>query len=514
MAKLYSFYSGIFADNALEFSKRSSYVREIMLERIYPRRILVPLRQGLGAEAIPVVKEGDHVLIGSCIAVVPSGVIGAPVHSGISGTVKSIRKITLPNGIVTAAVEIISDNKRTFHESIKPRQNLDINAKTVMGIIKNSGIIGMGGEGIPVIAKISRAKKYQVKELLVNCLQSEPYATSDLYKINEASDYVVQGALAVAGSIGVKKIRFLISKNRKAEQEILNAAIERCKKTFNIDMEYEVALFKERYPQGYYRLIARALYAVELKENEILENTVHAVLFNCSTMAACWDTIKDGLPMFQRVITVAGDNGVLHNVLAPIGTPISEIVKSEFGAYDSTNRILWGNALTGIPVNDYEHTPVIKTTSALTIIRKLDYATAPCLHCGLCSDACAMDISVDVAYKLIERNLTEAALNENVLSCISCGLCSYVCPSGLDLASTISDFTSEYKIKMNKTGAMFSATTNSSEDTSVKHFSDEWNTLMKDIDSCTLLEDFNEKKEEDSEDEDYIVLPFEGGKKI
>lgn len=510
MTKIYSFYSGIFADNALEFSKRSSYVREIMLERVYPRRIIVPLRQGLGAEAIPVVKPGDHVLIGSCIAVIPSGVIGAPVHSGISGTVKSIQKITLPNGISTSAIEITSDNKRTFHDSIVPRQNLDINAKTVMGIIKNSGIIGMGGEGIPVIAKMSRAKKYEVKELLVNCLQSEPFATSDLHRINESSDYVVQGALAVAGAIGVKKIRFLISKNRKAEREILESAIERAKKNFQLDIEYEICLFKERYPQGYYRLIARALYSVELKAGEILENTVGAVLFNCSTMASCWDAIKDGFPMFQRVITVAGDNGVLHNVLAPIGTPISEIVRAEFGAYDSTNRILWGNALTGIPVKDLDNTPIIKTTSALTFIRKLDFQSAPCLHCGLCSDACAMDISVDVAYKLIERNLKDAALNENVLSCINCGLCSYVCPSGIELASTISNFTTEYKLKHTSNTSREILKT---EDTLSK-FSDEWNTLLNEADSGTLLEDYAEKIEKDDSEEDYIVLPFEGGKKI
>lgn len=510
MTKIYSFYSGIFADNALEFSKRSSYVREIMLERVYPRRIIVPLRQGLGAEAIPIVKPGDHVLIGSCIAIAPSGVIGSSVHSGISGTVKAIYKITLPNGILTNAVEITSDNKRTFHESIVPRQNLEINSKTVMGIIKNSGIIGMGGEGIPVIAKMTRAQKYKVTELLVNCLQSEPFATSDLHRINDSSDYVVQGALAVAGSIGVKKIRFLISKNRKAEREILESAIERAKKAFDLNIEYEICLFKERYPQGYYRLVARALYSVELKEGEILENTVGAVLFNCSTMAACWDAIKDGFPMFQRVITVAGDNGVLHNVLAPIGTPISEIVRAEFGAYDSTNRILWGNALTGIPVKDLENTPIIKTTSALTFIRKLDVQSAPCLRCGLCSDACAMDISVDVAYKLIERNLKDAALNENVLSCISCGLCSYVCPSGIELASTISDFTNEYKLQMiaKPRRDILQSAENSSK------FSDEWNTLLDDVDSCTLLEDYAEKKEEKEGDDDYIVLPFEGGKRI
>lgn len=501
MTKLYSFYSGIFADNALDFSKRSSYIREIMLERVYPQRIIVPMKQGLGAEAVPTVNVGEHVYIGQCIGIVPDGVIGAPVHSGISGSVKDIRKIVLPNGITTKVIEIVSDNKRTFHESIVPRHNLSINAKTVMGIIKSSGIIGMGGEGIPVIAKISRARKYNVKELLVNCLQSEPFATSDLYRINESPDYVVSGATAVAGAIGTEKIRFLLSDNRKAEKEVLEAAIERAKKEFKLSVDYEICLFKERYPQGYYRLVARALYQADLKENDILENTVGAVMFNCSTMASCWDTIKDGIPMFQRIVTIAGDNGVSHNVLAPIGTPISEIVKSEFGAYDSTNRILWGNALTGIRVKEFDNTPITKTTSALTIIRKVDFPTAPCLHCGLCNDACAMDISVDVAYKLIEKNMGELAINENVLSCISCGLCSYVCPSGINLASSISEFIADYKKQNNDRFATPDC------DVGLNNINGEWG-------SFSLLEDYVEKTVEDVEDDDSIILPFEGGKRI
>lgn len=505
MSKLYSFYSGIFADNALDFSKRSSYIREIMLERVYPQRIIVPLQQGLGIEAVPTVQIGDHVLIGQCIAVVPRGVIGAPVHSGISGTVKSIHKCTLPNGVVTSVIEIVSDNKRTMHESIVPRSNLNINASTVMGIIKNSGIIGMGGEGIPVIAKISRARKYQVQELLVNCLQSEPYATSDLYRINEASDYVVCGALAVAGAIGVKRIRFLISKNRKPEREALEAAIERAKKEYKLNIDYQIDLFRERYPQGYYRLVARALYSVELKENQILENTVSAVLFNSSTMAACWDAIKDGLPMFQRIVTVASDSGVSHNVLTPIGTPISEIVKSEFGAYDSTNRILWGNALTGIPVKDFDNTPITKTTSGLTIIRKVDFPTSTCLHCGLCNDACAMDISVDVAYQLIERGLGELALNENVLCCISCGLCSYVCPAGINLASSISEFAQSQKHLQSTVPSGYSV---------VKPESAEWMSWAKELGSVSLMEDFVEKENAEENAEESIILPFEGGKRI
>lgn len=58
--------------------------------QMHPQAVTLPLSQGVGAPAQPVVKEGDRVERGSLIAVIPEGKLGASLHASISGTVASV----------------------------------------------------------------------------------------------------------------------------------------------------------------------------------------------------------------------------------------------------------------------------------------------------------------------------------------------------------------------------------------------------------------------------------------
>ncbi|HDF2365040.1 TPA: SLBB domain-containing protein [Morganella morganii] len=62
-----------------------------MTDEIYaPQQVIIPLRQHIGAPAVPVVSEGDNVTAGMLIAAVPEKALGAPVHASISGVVRHI----------------------------------------------------------------------------------------------------------------------------------------------------------------------------------------------------------------------------------------------------------------------------------------------------------------------------------------------------------------------------------------------------------------------------------------
>ena len=58
------------------------------------------LRQHIGASAIPCVEQGERVVRGQCVADVPSGALGAPVHASIDGIVSEIteQSITVIRG--------------------------------------------------------------------------------------------------------------------------------------------------------------------------------------------------------------------------------------------------------------------------------------------------------------------------------------------------------------------------------------------------------------------------------
>lgn len=55
-----------------------------------PKRVRLPLRQGVGKPAVPVVKAGDKVTEGQLIAEIPQSALGARVHASINGTVIAV----------------------------------------------------------------------------------------------------------------------------------------------------------------------------------------------------------------------------------------------------------------------------------------------------------------------------------------------------------------------------------------------------------------------------------------
>ncbi|MBP5261624.1 MAG: RnfABCDGE type electron transport complex subunit C [Clostridiales bacterium] len=496
--KRYTYYKGFFADNALDFSKRSSFIKEILLERINPTKIILPCKQHYGVSAVPVVKPGDSVKVGQCVAVPPKGKFSLAVHSGISGTVTEIKDIRLPNGIECPAIVIKNDMKMQRVSSMIHRDNMDLDASDVLGIISNAGICGMGGEGIPTAAKIDRARRHAVSTLLVNCLQSEPYATSDLMVMSEYPGHVVMGAAACARACGAKQVFFLVSEKRQMILEALANAIENAKKDFS-ELDFQIKLFKERFPQGYYRLVAQALYGIKLGPGETMEEKCSAVLFNCSTMCACWEALSDNIPLMNRIITITGDMSNGHNMIVPIGTPVSEVLALSGKADDTSGPVIWGNSLTGIRITDLDNTPIIKLTNAVTIIRKQEQPRTPCIHCGLCAQNCPVNLSPHIIYEMLKQGMPKKAEEEGARSCISCGICSYICPAGIRLTQKIASFASEGRVI---------------EENSLLH-NTRTDYSAEEIGDLSLLEGYvSGVSDEHKEDKDAIVLPFEGGKKV
>ncbi len=495
--KRYTYHKGFLSDNALDFSKRSSFIKEILLERVNPTKVIIPCKQHYGVSAVPVVKVGDEVKVGQCVAMPPKGKFSLAVHSGISGRVTEIRDIKLPNGIECPAIVIVNDMKMSRVPSIRHRESMNLDSKDVLGIISNAGICGLGGEGIPTAAKIDRARRACVDEVLVNALQSEPYSTSDLMIMSEYPGYVVMGAAAVARACGAKKVSILISEKRKMLAEGITTAITNAKHDFN-EISFEIKYFKERFPQGYYRLVAKALYGVNLTPEETLEDKCSAVLFNCSTLCACWEALSENVPLMNRVVSVTGDIASGHNIIVPIGTPVSEVLAAGKTS-DISGPVVWGNSLTGLAIEDPENTPIIKLTNAITVIRKQETPRTPCIHCGLCAQNCPMGLSPHIIYEMLKQGMPKKAEEEGARTCISCGICSYICPAGIRLTPRIAQFAAEGRI-IGENSLL--------HNTSFKY-------EIEGIGDLSLLEDYVTDKEGSANDDpDAIELPFDGGKTV
>jgi len=123
-----------------------------------PALLVVPLHQSIGGIPNPLVKAGDHVLKGQRIGD-PDKWISSAVHAPTSGTVLAVeeRVASHPSGLPTLSVVIEPDGRDEWIE----RAPLDYNAlepERVREILRDSGVVGLGGAVFPSHAKLAPAK--------------------------------------------------------------------------------------------------------------------------------------------------------------------------------------------------------------------------------------------------------------------------------------------------------------------------------------------------------------------
>ena len=82
-----------------------------------PKTVTIPMSMHVGKPAIPVVKAGDSVMVGTKIGEA-DGRISSPVYSSVSGTVSKICDYLLSDGKTGTAIVIESDGNMTKDENV------------------------------------------------------------------------------------------------------------------------------------------------------------------------------------------------------------------------------------------------------------------------------------------------------------------------------------------------------------------------------------------------------------
>ncbi|MBQ7654605.1 MAG: electron transport complex subunit RsxC, partial [Clostridia bacterium] len=116
-----------------------------------PEKVVIAMQQHIGAPCVPTVKVGDTVAVGQLIGD-SDKFVSAPIHASISGTVKSIKDLKLPNGVITKGIEIESDGEMRLCESIKKPDVHD--KESFIKAVRDSGLVGLGGAGFPTHVKL------------------------------------------------------------------------------------------------------------------------------------------------------------------------------------------------------------------------------------------------------------------------------------------------------------------------------------------------------------------------
>lgn len=392
-----------------------------------PPEVLLPMNMHPGGAAVPVVEVGDYVRVGQLIAR-EEGRNSSPVHASISGTVTAIEPYDN-----TLAIRIRGDGKMEVDPSVKPHDPKDLDE--FLQLVRDSGIVGLGGAAFPLWAKLDAVRKGPIKTVLVNGAECEPFITSDHRMMLENSDLIVEGVELLRKFLGSEEFIIGIEKNKPD-------AIEKLTKVFADDPAVTVKPLKSVYPQGAKQVLLYNATGKVVGEGQRLAS-LGVIIINVSSLAKMALFIRTGMPLVDKYVTVDGSAVKSpKNFIIPIGTLTSYVIEQAGGFSCEPGKVIFGGPMMGKCISSLDR-PVIKATNAIVALSEKDSrALEPttCIHCGRCANVCPIGLNPTIYAKAME-NEDEAerfALldKSKVQLCIECGCCSYVCPARRPLVDT------------------------------------------------------------------------------
>ncbi|MCW3982808.1 MAG: electron transport complex subunit RsxC [Candidatus Bathyarchaeota archaeon] len=397
-----------------------------------PKIAVVLTNQQSGATNLPLVKVGDTVAIGQKIADTKERV-SAPVHSPISGKVIKIENAF--NSCFEAPTEAIfieNDGKKTKDKTLTPIKESELattKVEDLLKIIREAGIIGMGGAGFPTSVKLAVPADKKIKQILVNGAEGEPYDTADERIMIERTANLVRGVRVIRKILGNPKV-IVVTKDSKVE------AVPKLQEAFSKEPDTEVIAKHLTYQQGDASMMQKAILGYETPAGK-RSYEMGTIVQNVATINAIANAVFEGEPLISRVTTLNGDVANPKNLMVKIGTPIREILSAN--NVTDCGSVVVGGVMMGTALQTLD-SPVTKRTSSIICFNKAHAKPkkpTACIHCGRCVDACPARLQPVAIYNAVIKGDFAKAEKLWAKDCIVCGTCSYVCPARLPLAANV-----------------------------------------------------------------------------
>ena len=394
-----------------------------------PARVVIPMSMHIGAPCQPCVAVGDMVTVGQRVGE-PVAFVSAPVHASVSGKVVAVEPRIHFSGVPVMSVVIENDFNNTICPDIHPpvEKPGEITPEQLVEIVKNAGIVGMGGATFPTHVKISSGLG-KVDTVIINASECEPYITSDHRFLLEYPEEVIGGATILARAFGVDRVHIGVEANKQNAAELLRLKIEEAKAPVVVDVLHT------RYPQGAEKQLCQSITGRQVPPGA-LPAAIGCAVFNTVTTAAIYRAVYTGMPVTHRVVTVSG-SGVNEpkNLECPIGTPICELLDACGGVKKNTFKILMGGPMMGHSQYDMD-APIGKGTNAILAFCEDEERTVEhpaCIRCGKCMSVCPMKLQPVFMYQYERAGMLQELEEAHVMDCMECGACTYISPGRLHL---------------------------------------------------------------------------------
>ena len=440
--KAKAFKGGVHPEGHKEITERLSIVNSEL-----PQRVVIPLQQHIGAPCEPLVEVGDEVKVGQKIGDTEA-FVSAPVHSSISGKVTAIEPYNHPVGTKVKAIIIEADGNDEWSQEVKPPEKSleEMESKEILNIIREAGIVGLGGATFPAHVKLSPPEDKPIDVVIINGSECEPYLTGDHRVMLEKPEEILFGLKAMIKALGAERGIIGIEDNKLDALEVMEKMVA---KEDNI----QVCPLHTKYPQGAEKMLIYATTGRVVPAEGALPLEVGVVNHNVGTAVAVARAIREGKPLVERVITVTG-SGVKEpkNLQVRLGTLASELLDYCGGLKESTVKLVIGGPMMGLAQPTSE-IPVIKGTSGILALTDEDVYLAessPCIRCAKCVTVCPMNLMPTSISQAAEHGDYKRAEKLYALDCFECGCCSFICPSKIPLVQWIRIGKNEIMKRKNK----------------------------------------------------------------
>lgn len=389
-----------------------------------PVKVILPVRQHIGAPSEPIVKKGDTVKKGQLIAA-GNAPVSSNVHATISGKVVDISDKPHPGLGKCLAITIESDGLDQWEEGLPTEREWGtLDNAEIIEIIKNAGIVGLGGATFPTYVKLTPPQDSPIDTLIINAAECEPFLTADHRIMLEYTERIVTGILIIKKVLAVDKVIVGIEDNKMDAVKALTKALA--------GQPVNVVAVPTRYPQGSEKTLIKTLLNREVPSGK-LPMSIGVVVQNVGTAVAVCDAVRNGIPLIERVVTVSGSAiKEAKNLNLRIGTTFADAIEQCGGFKFPPKKLIMGGPFMGVTQYTAD-VPIIKGANGILAFSEdeiNDGPESPCIRCGQCVEACPCGLNPSMLSILGERSLVDEALNEyHLLDCMECGCCTFLCPA-------------------------------------------------------------------------------------